>query len=160
MLSHRSINLLVKNVTRENFLPQIQTFSTTCINFNNDNNTNDNNKEGEDFIIEQPQPQANSNNVPATQIVPEIYPIVPLVTVNRNPLFPKFVKLVEISDEKMVKMLRTKVRLNRPYVGVFVKKEDSNENEMIDDLDKIYQIGTFSQIVEMQDLGNRLRMVI
>ena len=172
LLAQSRTNLLNKRLSSCNLLvrrnqQQIRKFSSSAILFNNDDNSNNNNNnvknEADDFIVEQQQPNNNNNNnnnVPATQIVPEIYPIVPLIPVNRNPLFPKFVKMVEISDEKLVKMLRTKVRLNRPYVGVFVKKQDSDEAEVIQDLDRLYKVGTFSQIVEMQDLGNRLRMVI
>lgn len=36
----------------------------------------------------------------------------------------------------------------------------SNEDEIVQNLDDIYSIGTFAQVHEVQDLGNRLRLVI
>ena len=57
-------------------------------------------------------------------------------------------------------ILRRKVKLNQPYAGIFVKRDDDNQTEVVADLKELYSIGTFAQIVELQDLGSRLRMVI
>lgn len=35
-----------------------------------------------------------------------------------------------------------------------------NEAEIVQNLDDIYPVGTFAQIHEVQDLGNRLRLVV
>lgn len=35
-----------------------------------------------------------------------------------------------------------------------------NEAEVVQNLDDIYPVGTFAQIHEIQDLGNRLRLVV
>lgn len=35
-----------------------------------------------------------------------------------------------------------------------------NEAEIVQNLDDIYSVGTFAQIHEVQDLGNRLRLVV
>ena len=40
---------------------------------------------------------SNSPGVPATQTVPDIWPIVPVIALNKHPVFPKFIKIVEIS---------------------------------------------------------------
>ena len=40
---------------------------------------------------------------------------------NRHPVFPKFIKIVEVTDPKLVGILRRKVKLNQPYCGIFVK---------------------------------------
>lgn len=37
---------------------------------------------------------------------------------------------------------------------------DSNESDVVEDLNEIYQMGTFVQIHEMQDLGDKLRMIV
>ena len=37
---------------------------------------------------------------------------------------------VQVSDPKLVKILRRKVKLNQPYCGVFVKKSDENTTEV------------------------------
>ena len=52
------------------------------------------------------------------------------------------------------------MKLNQPYAGIFVKRDDDNQTEVVADLKELYSIGTFAQIVELQDLGSRLRMVM
>lgn len=34
--------------------------------------------------------------LPATVVVPEVWPNVPLIAINRNPVFPRFIKLIEV----------------------------------------------------------------
>ncbi|KAJ7308414.1 hypothetical protein JRQ81_008959 [Phrynocephalus forsythii] len=96
----------------------------------------------------------------APLVVPEHVPHVPLVAVTRNPVFPRFIKIIEVKNKKLVELLRRKVSLAQPYAGVFLKKDDNNESDVVENLDEIYQTGTFVQIHEMQDLGDRLRMIV
>lgn len=35
-----------------------------------------------------------------------------------------------------------------------------NDKQVVDNLDEVYKVGTFGQIHEMQDLGDRLRLVV
>lgn len=37
-----------------------------------------------------------SNHLPATVAVPEVWPQVPVIAINRNPVFPRFIKLIEV----------------------------------------------------------------
>uniref|UniRef100_A0ACB8F1P0 Lon protease mitochondrial n=1 Tax=Sphaerodactylus townsendi TaxID=933632 RepID=A0ACB8F1P0_9SAUR len=96
----------------------------------------------------------------APLMVPEHVPHVPLIAVTRNPVFPRFIKIIEVKNKKLVELLRRKVRLAQPYAGVFLKKDDNNESDVVESLDDVYQTGTFVQIHEMQDLGDRLRMIV
>jgi Lon-like ATP-dependent protease len=57
-------------------------------------------------------------------------------------------------------VIRRKVKLNQPYVGVFLKKDDENKGDLVQKLSDVYNIGTFAQIQEMQDLGDKLRLVV
>ncbi|XP_063002940.1 lon protease homolog, mitochondrial [Elgaria multicarinata webbii] len=93
-------------------------------------------------------------------MVPEHVPHVPLIAVARNPVFPRFIKIIEVKNKKLVDLLRRKVSLAQPYAGVFLKKDDNNESDVVENLNEIYQTGTFVQIHEMQDLGDRLRMIV
>ncbi|XP_078054201.1 lon protease homolog, mitochondrial isoform X1 [Mustelus asterias] len=93
-------------------------------------------------------------------IVPDVFPNVPLIAVTRNPVFPRFIKIIEVKNKKLMELLRRKVRLTQPYAGVFLKKDDNNESDTVESLAEIYKIGTFVQIHEMQDLGDRLRMIV
>merc|ERR1719232_2321517 len=47
--------------------------------------------------------------VPSTVTVPEDWPVLPIVAVNRHPVFPKFIKIVEVNDTKLIEILRRKV---------------------------------------------------
>lgn len=93
-------------------------------------------------------------------MVPEFFPNVPLIAVNRNPVFPRFIKIIEVKNPELMELLRRKVRLAQPYAGVFLKRDDSNESDVVESLDSIYSTGTFVQIHEMQDLGDKLRMIV
>ncbi|XP_078373177.1 lon protease homolog, mitochondrial-like isoform X1 [Oculina patagonica] len=96
----------------------------------------------------------------AQVVVPDVFPEVPLLPVHRNPVFPRFVKMMEISDKPLMDLIRVKSRLAQPYAGAFLKKEDSNEAETISSLDDIYQVGAFVQITELYDMGDKMRMVV
>lgn len=60
----------------------------------------------------------------------------------------------------MIDLIRRKVKLNQPYAGIFLKKNDEDESEVVDKLSDIYSHGSFVQIQEMQDLGDKLRLVV
>ncbi|XP_001376069.1 lon protease homolog, mitochondrial isoform X1 [Monodelphis domestica] len=93
-------------------------------------------------------------------MIPEVFPHLPLIAVTRNPVFPRFIKIIEVKNKKLVELLRRKVRLAQPYAGVFLKRDDNNESDVIENLNEIYHTGTFVQIHEMQDLGDKLRMIV
>ncbi|KAG8454812.1 hypothetical protein GDO86_001144 [Hymenochirus boettgeri] len=93
-------------------------------------------------------------------IVPEVFPNVPVIAVSRNPVFPRFVKIIEVKNPNLMALLRRKVRLAQPYAGVFLKKDDSNESDVVNSLDEIYNTGTFVQIHEMHDMEDKLRMIV
>ncbi|XP_012501667.1 PREDICTED: lon protease homolog, mitochondrial [Propithecus coquereli] len=92
--------------------------------------------------------------------IPDVFPHLPLIAITRNPVFPRFIKIIEVKNKKLAELLRRKVRLAQPYVGVFLKKDDNNESDIVESLDEIYHTGTFAQIHEMQDLGDKLRMIV
>ena len=116
--------------------------------------------------------------MPSTVTIPEEWPIVPIVAVNRwelhpgttnywkyviyfrHPVFPKFIKIVEINDTKLIEIIRRKVKLNQPYAGIFVKKSDENTDEVVRSLEEVYPVGTFAQIVELQALGSRVSFLL
>ncbi|XP_032680827.1 lon protease homolog, mitochondrial isoform X2 [Odontomachus brunneus] len=106
------------------------------------------------------QPADYPASLPATVVVPEVWPNVPVIAINRNPVFPRFIKLIELTNPILIDLIRRKIKLNQPYVGVFLKKSEENEAEIVQNLDEIYPIGTFAQVHEVQDLGNRMRLVV
>ncbi|KOB74410.1 Uncharacterized protein OBRU01_09227, partial [Operophtera brumata] len=86
-----------------------------------------------------------SNHLPATVAVPEVWPQVPVIAINRNPVFPRFIKLIE---------------LNQPYVGIFLRKKEEDKSDIVSNLDDLHNVGVFAQIHEMQDMDFKLRLVV
>nr|XP_002739039.2 PREDICTED: lon protease homolog, mitochondrial-like [Saccoglossus kowalevskii] len=92
--------------------------------------------------------------------VPESFSPVPVIAVNRNPLFPKFIKMIEVNDKSLADLIKRKMQLNQPYIGVFLKKDDSNELDIMEDVNDLYPVGTFVQIHELKDHGEKIRMIV
>lgn len=113
---------------------------------------------------DQPPPQDDNYNphtaLPATVVVPEVWPHVPVIALSRNIVFPRFIKLIELTNPTLIELIRRKVKLNQPYCGIFLKKEEENDSEVVKNLGDVYNVGVFAQIHEMQDLGDRLRLVV
>lgn len=89
----------------------------------------------------------------STLQVPEHWPQLPVIAINRNPVFPKFIKIIEITDPQLMNLIRRKVRLNQPYAGVFMKKDETNDKDIVANINDLHPVGTFVQIHECQDLG-------
>lgn len=66
----------------------------------------------------------HSTVLPATINIPDEWSQVPVVAVSRNPVFPKFIKIIEVSDAKLVELIRQKVRMGQPYIGIFLKRDE------------------------------------
>lgn len=98
--------------------------------------------------------------LPATVAVPEVWPHVPVIAISKNIVFPRFIKLIELTNPQLIELIRRKVKLNQPYCGIFLKKLEENEAEVVNNLNDVYNVGVFAQIHEMQDLGDRLRLVV
>ncbi|KAL5482071.1 hypothetical protein EMCRGX_G022352 [Ephydatia muelleri] len=114
----------------------------------------------DDIGVDLVAPPITTEGTVAPISIPEVFPDVPVLTMNRNPLFPRFVKMMEVTDKALMALIRCKVKLAQPYAGAFLKREDSNESEVISSLDEIYKVGTFVQIMELHDTGEKMRMII
>ncbi|KAM3958355.1 LOW QUALITY PROTEIN: lon protease homolog, mitochondrial [Aphomia sociella] len=101
-----------------------------------------------------------SSHLPATVAVPEVWPQVPVIAINRNPVFPRFIKLIEISNPALIDLIRRKVKLNQPYVGIFLRKKEDDKTDVVSSLDDLHDVGVFAQIHEMQDMDYKLRLVV
>jgi hypothetical protein len=91
-------------------------------------------------------------------IPPEI-PIVPVIA-STNPIFPKFIRILEIQDKKMINLIMKNVELRLPYAGVFTRHDDSIESSIIDDPNEIYNTGTLIHIQEAMPVGDHLRLLV
>ena len=66
--------------------------SSTIYNSPNNNNNDDNINNDSDF----PPNESTKMNALTTAHVPEDFPKIPMVAVSRNPLFPRFIKMIEV----------------------------------------------------------------
>lgn len=68
--------------------------------------------------------------------------------------------MFQLTNPQLIELIRRKVKLNQPYCGIFLKRVEDNESEVVSCIDDVYNVGVFAQIHEMQDLGDRLRLVV
>ncbi|XP_033219061.1 lon protease homolog, mitochondrial isoform X2 [Belonocnema kinseyi] len=140
----------VREYRQSTAIISMRTFSTKK---SSDKGSSSSNGDGE-------QTDEYPTSLPATVVVPEVWPHVPVVAINRNPVFPRFIKLIELTNPILIDLIRRKVKLNQPYIGIFLKKNEENESEVVQNVNDVYPIGTFAQIHEAQDLGDRLKLVV
>uniref|UniRef100_A0A2K6VQS2 Lon protease homolog, mitochondrial n=1 Tax=Onchocerca volvulus TaxID=6282 RepID=A0A2K6VQS2_ONCVO len=97
----------------------------------------------------------------STITIPEVWPIVPIIAISRKPLFPGFITRVTIAkDQALKELLRRKVRMRQPYVGVFMKKDPENDSETVESLSGLHAVGSFAQINVMGDNGDKIELVL
>jgi hypothetical protein len=65
---------------------------------NNNNNNNDDNINNDDLVLPPmgSPPLMPTMNALAPIQIPDFFPKVPLIAVSRNPLFPRFIKMIEV----------------------------------------------------------------
>lgn len=99
-------------------------------------------------------------NVPSTNTVPDYFPRVPLIA-TAFPVFPKFMKVFEVTDPKLIKLLEWKLSMRQPYAGVFVRKSQDLTNNVseVKDLNECYPVGTFVKITEINRTEDKLQFV-
>lgn len=98
--------------------------------------------------------------LPSTNTVPDYFPRVPMIATS-YPVFPKFMKVFEVTDPKLIKLLEWKLSTRQPYAGVFVRKSSeitSNISE-VKDLNECHPIGTFVKITEINRTEEKLQFV-
>ncbi|KAI5722943.1 hypothetical protein M8J76_015942 [Diaphorina citri] len=111
---------------------------------------------------------STKSNAIAAVAVPPVWPHLPLIAVSKIPLFPKFIKIVDIFDQPLIDLIKRKVNLNQPYAGVFLRKENKEEQfskndhkvSLVKDLSEVYSVGSFVHIREVLTLPDRLRLVL
>ena len=79
--------------------------------------------------------------------VPEIYPQVMAIPIVKRPLFPGFYKPVTIRDRNVVAAIQEAYRRGQPYVGAFLLKDESSQDkDIIESKEDVYDVGVFAQI--------------
>lgn len=59
-----------------------------------------------------------TQTLPATVVVPEVWPNVPLVAISRNPVFPRFIKLIEVRNRILLYQLSDSISLNILFFSI------------------------------------------
>ena len=56
--------------------------------------------------------------MPSTVTIPDVWPVVPIIAVNRHPVFPKFIKIVEVKIliGKFIKIVEVKILIGKKLV--------------------------------------------
>jgi Lon-like ATP-dependent protease len=85
--------------------------------------------------------------------IPEDFPQLVPIPLNKRPLFPGFYKSLYIKDPNVIKVINNLVERRRPYVGVFLTKDDDAEGDVVKDVKEIYKTGVFAQITNTYQTG-------
>lgn len=78
--------------------------------------------------------------------VPEVYPQVLAIPIARRPLFPGFYKAITIKDPNVAAAVTDMIKRGQPYVGAFLFKDENADEDVIHNVDDVYETGVFAQI--------------
>ena len=78
--------------------------------------------------------------------IPRSVPVLPVIATTLSPVFPKFIRIIEIQDPKLQRLILKNVAMKFPYAGLFVRKDDANSHDVAKDPSEIYETGTFIHI--------------
>lgn len=114
-----------------------------------------------------PPSSENSDKIPPKNnqskkviIIPEYWPNVPAIATTNDIIFPHFAKNIEITDPILIEIIRKKISLNEPYIGIFLKRDPENKSQIAENLDDIYHIGTFCHMSIANEQNNKLKLTI
>ncbi|UNI13513.1 Endopeptidase La [Purpureocillium takamizusanense] len=79
-------------------------------------------------------------------VVPEVYPQVLAIPIARRPLFPGFYKAITIKDPDVATAITESIKRGQPYVGAFLFKDENEDEDVIRNVDDVYDVGVFAQI--------------
>ncbi|KAF6821537.1 ATP-dependent protease La [Colletotrichum sojae] len=79
-------------------------------------------------------------------VVPDVYPQVLAIPIAKRPLFPGFYKAITIKDPNVAAAITEMIKRGQPYVGAFLFKDENQDEDVIRDVDDVYDVGVFAQI--------------
>ncbi|RFU77264.1 lon protease like, mitochondrial [Trichoderma arundinaceum] len=79
-------------------------------------------------------------------VVPEVYPQVLAIPIARRPLFPGFYKAITIKDPNVATAITESIKRGQPYVGAFLFKDENEDEDIIRNVNDVYDVGVFAQI--------------
>ncbi|KAL7784059.1 ATP-dependent protease La [Trichoderma ceciliae] len=79
-------------------------------------------------------------------VIPEVYPQVLAIPIARRPLFPGFYKAITIKDPNVATAITESIKRGQPYVGAFLFKDENEDEDIIRNVNDVYDVGVFAQI--------------
>ncbi|KAM3481613.1 hypothetical protein MY5147_000599 [Beauveria neobassiana] len=79
-------------------------------------------------------------------VVPDVYPQVLAIPIARRPLFPGFYKAITIKDPDVATAITESIKRGQPYVGAFLFKDENEDDDVIRNVEDVYDVGVFAQI--------------
>ena len=79
-------------------------------------------------------------------VVPEVYPQVLALPIAKRPLFPGFYKAITVKDPHVANAITEMIKRGQPYVGTFLFKDESKDDDVVRNVDDVYDVGVFAQI--------------
>lgn len=121
------------NISKSEKIAKIAESSANSSSKGNNNN-DDGNGDSDDPV--------KKKDIPA----PEFYPQVLALPMSRRPLFPGFHRPVAITDPHVIKAINELYDKMKPYIGIFLFKDDNAEADVITSADEVHEVGVFAQI--------------
>ncbi|KAI9846033.1 MAG: ATP-dependent Lon protease pim1 [Thelocarpon superellum] len=78
--------------------------------------------------------------------VPEVYPQVMAIPIAKRPLFPGFYKAITIRDPNVAAAIQEMMKRGQPYIGAFLFKDESADQDVIERMEDVHPVGVFAQI--------------
>ncbi|KZF25359.1 ATP-dependent protease La [Xylona heveae TC161] len=78
--------------------------------------------------------------------VPDVYPQVMAIPIAKRPLFPGFYKAVTIRDPNVSAAIQEMMKRGQPYIGAFLFKDENADQDVIEKMDDVHDVGVFAQI--------------
>ncbi|XP_050537117.1 lon protease homolog, mitochondrial [Daktulosphaira vitifoliae] len=100
------------------------------------------------------------NTSVATIEAPDSVPYLPLIAIPKPPLYPRLFRIIEISNPKLIALIKRKKALNQPFIGLFMRKDTTTTANIISDINEVYDIGSLGRINEMREFGDKLHMLV
>lgn len=95
----------------------------------------------------------DANNSVERVTVPDEFPQIIPIPLNKRPLFPGFYKSLHITDPAVIQAIHNLIERRRPYVGVFLTKDDDLQGDVVKNLEDVYRTGVFAQITNTYQTG-------
>lgn len=143
-------------------LPGLQQINRRCLHFDSvklarfttDDSSDDDPFDGNPWSDEE---DGNLPSVP--EEIPNLVPRAPIIATSFI-IFPKFMKLMEITDPDLIKEIRRSLNNQQPYAAFFLRKEMQPDKHTIKDVNEVHSVGVLAKLEEVNYISSdKLRLV-